>query len=194
MRSRKKIRYLESLLLASLDDDHVEDIAICVSIPGISSTAATTILAEVGDVREFASTDNLVSWAGLAPSVYQSADALVTERITKRGSKHLRWILVQAAQTASRAKDMMFSRFFRRITCRRGLNKAVFALARKILGILWHLLMNRERYVQFGLKKSVKLSVPSAMPEMSIDEVVAMLLNARYRCTRLKKRVGSGRG
>ena len=48
-----------------------------------------TILAEVGDVRDFVSADCLVSWAGLAPSVYQSADTLVTGRITKRGSKHL---------------------------------------------------------------------------------------------------------
>ncbi|MDI6877675.1 MAG: transposase [Methanomicrobiales archaeon] len=138
-----------------LDDDHAEHIAICISIPGISSIAAKTILAEVGDVRDFASADRLVSWAGMAPSVYQSADTLVTGRITKRGSKHLRWILVQAAQAASRAKDTVFSRFFRRITYRRGGNKAVFALARKILCILWHLLMNRKRYVEPGLKKSV---------------------------------------
>ena len=174
----EKIRYLESLLLASLDDDHAEDIAICISVPGISSTAAMTILAEV--VRDFVSPDRLVSWAGLAPSVYQSADTLVTGRITKRESKHLRWILVQAAQAASRAQDTVFSRFFRRIAYRRGRNKAVVALARKILSILWHLLLNRERYVESGLKKSVKLPVPSAIPEMSVDEAVAVLLNAGY--------------
>lgn len=176
----EKIRYLESLLLASLDDDHTEDIAICISVPGISSTAAMTILAEVGDVRDFVSADRLVSWVGLAPSVHQSADTLVTGRITKRGSKHLRWILVQAAQAASRAQDTVFSRFFRRIAYRRGRNKAIVALARKILCILWHLLLNRERYVESGLKKSVKLPVPSAIPEMSIDEAVAVLLNAGY--------------
>ncbi|MDD3933239.1 MAG: IS110 family transposase [Methanoculleus sp.] len=177
----EKIHYLESLILTSLDDDHAEDITICISVPGISSTAAMTILAEVGDVRDFASADRLVSWAGLAPSVYQSADTLVTGRITKRGSKHLRWILVQAAQAASRAQDTVFSRFFRRIAYRRGRNKAIVALARKILSILWHLLLNRERYVESGLKKSVKLPVPSAIPDMSIDEAVMVLLNAGYR-------------
>jgi len=176
----EKIQYLESLILASLGDDRTEDIAICISVPGISSTAAMTILAEVGDVRDFASADRLVSWAGLAPSVYQSADTLVTGRITKRGSKHLRWILVQAAQAASRAQDTVFSRFFRRVAYRRGRNKAIVALARKILCILWHLLLNRERYVESGLKKSVKLPVPSAIPEMSIDEAVTVLLNAGY--------------
>jgi transposase len=44
----EKIQYLESLILASLDDDYAEEIAICTSVPGISSTAAMTILAEVG--------------------------------------------------------------------------------------------------------------------------------------------------
>ena len=164
-----KIQYLESLIFASLGDDCTEDIAICISVPGISSTAAMTILAEGGDVRDFASADRLVSWAGLAPSVHQSADTLVTGRITKRGSKHLRWILVQAAQAAIRAQDTVFSCFFRRIAYRRGRNKAIVALARKILCILWYLLLTRERYVESGLKKSVKLLVPSAIPEMSID-------------------------
>lgn len=131
--------------------------------------------------------------------MYQSADTQVTGRITKRGSKHLRWILVQAAQAASRAQDTVFSRSFRRIAYRRGRNKAIVALARKILCILWYMLLNRERYVESGLKKSVRLPVPSAIPEMSIDEAVAVLLNAGYRVytperqSRAKKGVREGR-
>ncbi|HQE09650.1 MAG: transposase [Candidatus Methanoculleus thermohydrogenotrophicum] len=81
----------------------------------------TTVLAELGDVRDFPSWDRLVSWAGLAPSVCQSADALVCGKITRyRGSMSLRWILVQAARAASRTTDTVLSRFFRRIAYRRG--------------------------------------------------------------------------
>jgi len=63
----------------------------------------------------------------------------------------------------------------------RGRNRAVVALVREILGVLWHLLMNQGRYVESGLKKSGKLPVSLAMLEMSINEVVAVVLNARYR-------------
>ncbi len=190
----EKIVHLESLILASLEDSRTEAISICTSVPGVSITAATTILAEVGDVRDFASADRLVSWAGLAPSVYQSADTLICGKITKQGSKHLRWILVQAAQAASRTKDTVFSRFFRRIAYRRGRNKAIVALARKILCILWHLLVNREPYVEPGVKRTRKLPASAAMSKISLDEAVEMLLKAGYRVYSPENRTQPSRG
>lgn len=177
----EKIIHLESLILSSIEDSQAEALTICASVPGISLTAATTILAEVGDARDFASADRLVSWAGLAPSVYQSADTQICGKITKQGSKSLRWILVQVAQAASRTKDTVFSRFFRRIAYRRGRNKAIIALARKILSILWHLLVNRETYVEPGVKRERKMPKKTPLPKISINEAVGVLLNAGYK-------------
>jgi len=124
------------------------------SIPGIGTIAAVTILAELGDYRDFDSPDSLASWAGMVPSVYQSADKLRTGSITKHGSKHLRRILTEVAQAAARTTNTRFSAYFHKLKNRIGNPKAIIALARKILCILWHLLMNRELYID-ALKNRV---------------------------------------
>lgn len=77
-----------------------DDLRIAMSVPGIGFKTATTILAEIGNYRDFSTPDKLASWCGIVPNVYQSADKLVTGSITKQGSKHIRWILFQVAQAA----------------------------------------------------------------------------------------------
>jgi transposase len=176
-----KISEIDALIIATLGDEQLDDMAICTSIPGIGNTVAVTVLAEIGDYHDFSSADRLASWTGLAPSVYQSADKLITGRITKRGSTHLRWILVQAAHAASRSVNTVLSKFFHRIAYRRGRHKAVIALARKILCILWHLLTNRERYSESGVSKKIKDSVRIALPDISIDDAVSVLMKAGYQ-------------
>jgi len=101
--------------------------------------------------------------------------------ITKRGSTHLRWILVQVAQAASRSKNTILSRFFQRIAYRRGRNIAIIALARKILCILWHLLQKRETYSEPDLKKKTKCPAVQTIRDISIDDAVAVLNRAGFR-------------
>lgn len=175
-----KISEIDALIVRTLVDEQREDMVICASVPGIGSTAAVTILAEIGDYRDFPSADRLASWAGLTPSVYQSADKLITGKITKRGSTHLRWILVQAAQAASRSKNTVFATFFHRIAYRRGRHKAIVALARKILCILWHLLTHRERYSEPNLVKKVRSPRKVVLPDIPLDQAVSLLLKAGY--------------
>ena len=122
------------------------------SIPGIGFTSAVTILAEIGDFKDFAKAEQLAAWAGLVPAVYQSADKLVTGSITKHGSKHIRWILVEVAQAIARTNKSELKRFFRRVQAKKGYNVAAVALARKVLCILHHLLTNRELYQDEGVK------------------------------------------
>jgi transposase len=74
-----------------------ENIRILMSVPGIGFISAVTILAEIGDFRDFEKPEKLAAWCGLVPFVYQSADKLITGKITKHGSRHLRWILVEVA-------------------------------------------------------------------------------------------------
>ncbi len=70
----------------------LNDLKIAMSIPGIEFTSAVTILAEIGDYRDFGSPEQLASYFGIVPFVNQSADKLRTGCITKHGSKHLKMI------------------------------------------------------------------------------------------------------
>ena len=119
---------------------------ILMSVPGIGEPGAATLIAEIGNFKDFSSGDKLASWLGVVPNVYQSADKFYNGRITKRGSKEARWILTQIAQAAARKKNSRLNEFFNRKMKSIGHAKAVIALARKIVTIIWHLITNDEKY------------------------------------------------
>lgn len=100
--------------------------------PGISHYAGLMITGEIGDIRRFSSSKKLVSFAGLNPSVYQSGEKCYTGRITKEGSKNLRWILIQCANIAVQ-KDKRLKSYYMRKKIGKGHNKAIVAAARKML-------------------------------------------------------------
>jgi transposase len=131
------------------------DLKIAMSIPVIEFTSAATILAEIGNYRNFSSPEQLASYFGIVPFVSQSADKLNTGCITKHGSKHLRWIMVQVAHAASKKIGSKLRRLYLRVRARRGANVAIVAFARKILCILYHLLMNQEMYEEPGSAKGI---------------------------------------
>jgi len=161
-----------------------EDLNILLSVPGIGLTSAATILAEMGDYRDFASADKMAMYFGIVPSVYQSAGKLRTGKITKRGSKHMRRILVEVAKAISKTKkNSNLKRFFMRVYKRSGKkNVAAIALARKVLCIIYHLLMNREDYQEPEIKKTKpKISIcGSPISAMDIDEMISTLSRAGY--------------
>lgn len=158
-----------------------EDLEIVMSMPGMGLTSAITILAEIGNYKDFETGDQLASWCGLVPSVSQSADVLVTGNITKQGSKHVRRMLVQVAQSITRVKSSKLKRFLLRVQARRGKNKAIVALARKILCILHHLLLNREKYVDECSKvKKVKLDRVSSPVQLTEQDMINVLVRAGY--------------
>jgi len=66
-----------------------------------------------------------------------------TGRITKEGRRELRWVLVQAAQTASRTHPYWQAEF-QRLARRIGEKKAIVALARKLLVVIWHVLQGQS--------------------------------------------------
>ena len=167
-----------------------EDLKIAMSVPGIGFTAATTILAEIGNYRDFSSPDKLAAWCGLVPSVYQSADKLLTGSITKQGSKHIRWILVQVAQAAAKKKGSKLRKFFLRVKARKGHNVAVVALARKILCILYHLLMNQEMYQEDGVEKSRPSRLDwssSTTDKMSLKTMIEIIAKAGYEVKKIER-------
>jgi transposase len=105
-------------------------------VPGIGPFIASLIIAEVGDIRRFPSAKHLVSYTGLAPSLYASGEHRWGGPITKQGSSVLRWALVQAAHRA--ALSPRFNGFYQRQRDRHGASRAAVALARKLVVIVFY--------------------------------------------------------
>jgi transposase len=164
-----------------------EDLKIAMSIPGIGFVAGSTILAEIGDFRDFKTPNKLAAWTGIVSSVYQSANKLSLGRITKQGSKHLRWILVEVANAVIKVKGRnKLKSFFLRVKARQGFKKAIVALARKILCILHHLLTNRELYKEDGETKVKKSKIPkeNRSATMTADDMIKILSEAGYEVSK----------
>jgi transposase len=167
-----------------------KDLKIAMSIPGIEFTSAATILAEIGNYRNFSSPEQLASYFGLVPFVNQSADKLHNGCITKHGSKHLRWIMVQVAHAASKKIGSKLRKFYLRVRARKGANVAIVALARKILCILYHLLINQEMYEEQGVaKRSRPARVDRLSPprKLTAQEMIDILLKMGYELTKIDR-------
>ena len=149
-----EIEALENEIFNYAYKKHKREMEILMSVPGIGELGAATLIAEIGDFKDFSSGNKLSSWLGIVPNVYQSADKFYNGRITKRGSKVARWILTQIAQAAARKKNSRLKEFFNRKKKSIGHAKAIIALARKIATIIWHLIINDEMYEdETGYKK-----------------------------------------
>jgi transposase len=119
-------------------------------IPGISRHAAQVILAEVGlDMTRFPTAAHLVSWARLCPRTIQSG-ATTRPGKTAKGNPYLKGVLGDAAAAAGKTSTFLGERY-RRLAKRRGKLKALVAIARTLLVIIWHLLADRAaRYDDLG--------------------------------------------
>jgi transposase len=89
----------EKIAVEAAEEPHVR---LLMGFTGIDYYSAMLLLAEMGDIRRFSSPKKLVAYAGLAPGMRSSAGKTTRGHITKEGNKYLRWILIEAAQHASR--------------------------------------------------------------------------------------------
>ena len=167
--------------------DHIssrnEDMRIALSMPGMGFVSASTILAEIGDFRDFSSPDKLAAYCGLVPSVYQSAGKLINGHITKHGSPHIRSMIIEVAHAIIRTRrDTRLKKFFLRIKARRGTKIGVVALARKVLCILYHLLIHQETYHDdlLGKTRTIKHPCAHSVISMNLDEMIKTIIKAGY--------------
>lgn len=124
--------------------------AIVDAVPGIGVRVAETILAELGtDMSRFPDAAHASSWAGLVPGQHESAGKRKNTGI-RDGNKYLRTILIQAAWGAVKKRDTFLAAFFQRLAARRGKQKAIVALAHKILVIVYTLLKTGQVYEERG--------------------------------------------
>ena len=120
------------------------------TMPGISDVVAAVIVAEIGDhVRPFPTAAHLVSWAGLAPRLDESAGRRRSTR-TRPSAPWLKTTLVQAAWGAARTKDTYFQAQFARLKSRRGPKKAVMAVAAAMLTAIYHMLRDGVEFHDLG--------------------------------------------
>lgn len=131
--------------IASFDKRLVEwaatDVRITrlLQITGVGLICSVTLLAAIGDIHRFPSADQLVGYSGLGARVHDSGLTTRTGGITKAGRRDLRAVLVEAAQTAT-IHDPHWKAELKRLEPRTGRNKAIVAIARKLLVLVWHLL------------------------------------------------------
>src|SRR6516225_12243999 len=118
------------------------------SIKGIGSLGAGILLSVIGDVNDFAREGQLAAYFGIVPRVQDSNETEHRGRITKRGSKLGRTALVQCALIAKRYSPYLH-RYYERIRARRGTGKAIIALARKFLSIIYYTLKNNWIFEDF---------------------------------------------
>ncbi|TQC47419.1 IS110 family transposase, partial [Rhodococcus sp. WS4] len=108
-------------------------------IPGIGRAGAQSILAEIGlDMTQFPTAAHLVSWAKLCPRTVQSGPVTRGGK-TGKGNPYLKGALGEAAAVAAKTDTFLGERY-RRLVKHRGKLKALVAVARSLLVIVWHLL------------------------------------------------------
>ncbi|HSB55795.1 MAG TPA: IS110 family transposase, partial [Gemmatimonadales bacterium] len=114
------------------------------AIPGIGPTTAQAIIAEIGvDMTRFPTPAHLASWAKFSPITKESAGKVKGKNSTGHGNPYLARALGQAAVNAGRTDTFLGERY-RRIARRRGKKKAIVAVGRSILTVIWHLLSNPD--------------------------------------------------
>jgi transposase len=154
------------------------------TVPGIGDISAITLIAEIGDFKDFNSGDKLASWLGLVPKVYQSANHTIKRSITKRGSRLGRWIMNQVAHAATRSKKNVLRDWYETKKAAIGTGKVIIGLARKMITIIWHLIVNDKEYVdkysesqKAPAKKELKSSTP-IQHHNTLEGVIALLSDA----------------
>lgn len=118
---------------------------LLLSIPGVGAVTAEVVLAEIADIDRFDSQKEVVAYAGLAPGQRESAGRSKELHIEKTGSKHLRWILVEAAWRLIRHSPR-WRNIYERLKARLRAKKAVVAIARRLLTVMTAILKSGEPF------------------------------------------------
>jgi transposase len=165
-------------LLATLDELEVEiheldrrvaeearqrpEAVLLMTHPGVGPVTALAMVLTLGPAERFESAKQVGSYFGLIPSEASSGGKQRLGKISKQGSSFLRFLLVEAGQTAARY-DPQLKRFYRRLATRKNCGVAKVAVARKLATRMY--LMLREGWTYAQLHQAVM----SVSPSHSVD-------------------------
>lgn len=153
LRVRQDLAILDSLepLIEEVEDEFLQlstsepwadQLPFVVQLPGMGVVNALILLAAIGDITRFPSAKQLVGYAGLGAAVHSSGQTYRTGRITKQGRREMRTALIEAAWVTVE-RHPYWKAQFKRLTAAIGKPKAIVAIARKLLVVLWHVLTER---------------------------------------------------
>ena len=137
---------LDSMVKAELSQWPQAEIVM--EMPGFGPLVSLGVLSHLDDIHRFKRSCQVASYAGLVPSSRNSAEVIRQGGITHQGSAILRHLMVQAGWSAIRSKRLTpgLRKWFRRLLYKAGPQKAVVALARRLLVLAHRLLKNGEAY------------------------------------------------
>ena len=125
---------------------YTKEVELLDTIPGVAKQSAMTIVSELGvDLKMFATASALVGWLGLRPRNEESA-GIIKSRKTMHGNKYLRVILIQCAWAATREKGSKFAQKYKLLRKRMNKQKALVAIARKLVLVIWNIITKKEEY------------------------------------------------
>jgi transposase len=126
-----------------------EQVTRLLQIPGFGVVTAVTVWAAIGEIQRFADPQHLVGYAGFGTRVHDSGMSSRSGRITKAGRRDLRVVLIEAAQVAANSHPHWKAELAR-LQPRLGRNKAIVAIARKLLVTAWYVLAQHktDRFAQ----------------------------------------------
>ena len=140
--------------------------AILKSAPGVGFVTAEVVLSEIGDVSRFGNAKKICAYAGLVPAVRQTGGKRSKDlHITKQGSGLLRWALVESAWRLVKSSPK-WSALYSRLRKRCGSKRAIVAVARKLLCVLYAMLKTSTPY------KIIPAATPAEPPEPTRKRLV----------------------
>jgi len=124
-------------------------------VPGIGVTTATAMFGSVPDFHQFKRAPQLSSWPGLTPRQFSSGNKRVPGRISKRGDKYLRMLLIHGARAALLGAHRKWAngkpvtrlqQWATDLQHRKHHNIATVALANKMARIIWAMRTKGDEY------------------------------------------------
>lgn len=127
-----------------------EAVELLLTLPGVREVGAAALIAELGvDMARFPSGKHLASWAGLCPGNKQSGGKRLSGKTTQ-GNAWLRAVLIEIAWANARRKEGYLAAQFRRLVRRRGVYKAIIAVAHSLLVIIYRMLRDKRPFADLG--------------------------------------------
>lgn len=120
-------------------------------LPGIALVNGMAILSAIGDIKHFASAKKLSGYAGLGTRIHASGTTFSSGKITKQGRTELRQVLIEVAWVAVQNNSLWRQRY-QKIAQKRESQKAIVAIARRILVTIWHVWHKKELYKDTMIK------------------------------------------
>lgn len=150
---QRKIEEINTFLKQEAEDEPI--VTLLTTIKGIGYYTALSLKAEIIDIERFPRPASLANFFGLTTRVNSSAGKDKLGHITKQGSRHIRWLMVQAACCYARTTRYgHLYNFYRRIKRKRGAKIALVALARKLTEVVWIVWKRKEPFKIMAPRKS----------------------------------------